>query len=366
MHTIAQIPCGGPLDISELLDHSISFLSESTSDLKACALVARSWVRPAQAYLFKAPKIMYSRDGTTPAVAWQRFYDAVHHSPHLLSYIRQLDLQVGDIYYETCVKICDLPFSHLERVSISGWSSEVGQLLRLPTLRRLRISSFWWGGPSRRAWEDCSLTIRHLELEFLPESSTVPPPPPRAAHIQLHSLRLESQGAAPYRLTQSLRGFDLSHLKALSIGRGVEVNWQEYGPVLRSIQSLDVTVEENQPLIDFTAFPNLSLLRLAVLQPVPPMVYATLSTIAPSHPIHTITIVIVRTFLIENLDVSGCKQLAIKLASLPMRSPLTVKFETHCPHAEASRTFAGLDLGDRHPLVSTVDDTWWERVVSSS
>ncbi|KAK7017213.1 hypothetical protein R3P38DRAFT_2986016 [Favolaschia claudopus] len=43
-----------PFNVPELLDLCISCL-ESPSDLISCALVARSWVHPAQSSLFRAP-----------------------------------------------------------------------------------------------------------------------------------------------------------------------------------------------------------------------------------------------------------------------------------------------------------------------
>ncbi|KAK7012774.1 hypothetical protein R3P38DRAFT_3014053 [Favolaschia claudopus] len=44
-----------PLDVPELLQSTISFLTGSTPDLLACALVARRWVYAAQSILFRAP-----------------------------------------------------------------------------------------------------------------------------------------------------------------------------------------------------------------------------------------------------------------------------------------------------------------------
>ncbi|KAJ6542960.1 hypothetical protein B0H19DRAFT_312796 [Mycena capillaripes] len=71
-----------PLDIQELLDHCIAYLSGSSSDLKVCALVARSWVRVAQSCLFRAPNFIYNP--FNPTASYRRLHDIFQNSPHLI------------------------------------------------------------------------------------------------------------------------------------------------------------------------------------------------------------------------------------------------------------------------------------------
>ncbi|KAJ7144158.1 hypothetical protein C8R44DRAFT_759548 [Mycena epipterygia] len=47
-----------PLDIQELLDQGIVLLHNSAPDLKACALVSRSWAGAAQRHLFRTISLM--------------------------------------------------------------------------------------------------------------------------------------------------------------------------------------------------------------------------------------------------------------------------------------------------------------------
>ncbi|KAJ7916343.1 hypothetical protein B0H13DRAFT_2449374 [Mycena leptocephala] len=145
-------------------------------------------------------------------------------------------------------------------------------------------------------WERCSPTIRHLELEYhLRSADALLAIPPCVAAVQLSSLRIRSRGRVHYRLTQNLCRFDLSQLNAFSLGPGVDVSWQDFAPVVRTIQVLDVAVhgilwQEEKCAIDLAAFPNLLLLHLSLAQPVPRMALAKLSTIIPTNRIHTIVI----------------------------------------------------------------------------
>ncbi|KAJ7864127.1 hypothetical protein B0H14DRAFT_2574566 [Mycena olivaceomarginata] len=68
-----------PLDIQELVDHCISFLWESKPDLIVCALVARSWVNPAQCHLLRAP----SGDVDTFVGVRERSFATLQYTKHL-------------------------------------------------------------------------------------------------------------------------------------------------------------------------------------------------------------------------------------------------------------------------------------------
>jgi hypothetical protein len=130
----------------------------------------------------------------------------------------------------------------------------------------------------------------------------------------------------------------------------VDVSWQDFAPVVRTIQVLDVAVhgilwQEDKWAIDLAAFPNLLLLRLSLPQPVPRMALATLSTIIPTNRIRTIVISIMSGT--DTLDEVGCTQLAATLSTLPMTNSPTVEFEMDFDlHAAALKIFGGLNSGE--------------------
>ncbi|KAJ7935805.1 hypothetical protein B0H13DRAFT_1947248 [Mycena leptocephala] len=345
-----------PLDIQELLDHCVSFLPKSTPDLRACALVARSWLVVAQSHLFRAPHI------TQRAVKYSdrrllRLHDTLLAAPHLLQHVRELAVEKdGDgchvITETTFAKLCNLRFTHLKSASISvtehlsiPLALALQQLLSTPTLCRLKLNmTLRHLSTFIQIWERCTSTLRHLDISvrmlatrpgtLLDRASIIPV---CAAPIQLRSLRMAfwgTKGCDQRELYHSaLCLFDLSQLRALAILDDMGVPWKEFAIPL--IEVLDIEATENGDQIDLACFPNLLHLCLTLVESISPMVFAILSTIVPTHPIRTITI-------------SFNPPLDCMLATLPVEHPPAVTFEISVGWQEqAMKLFPGLISADR-------------------
>ncbi|KAJ6458823.1 hypothetical protein C8R47DRAFT_144370 [Mycena vitilis] len=354
----------GPLDIPELLARCIVFLSDSATDLKACALVARSWVHAAQSRLFRAPTVIFHM--FNPLLPWRRFCETLRESPHLVSHIRQLDMSHTKEYSPALETICGFPFPNLQKVSIfvgfPGVQNVRGvqHVLGLSTLRHVKLSARSIEPTDfAKMWERCSFNLQHLEIKYLPHSAAVIPSfPPSVARISLSSLRLDT--SRPFRWTQRLCPFDLSQLNALSIGTGVEVQWREFAPAIQKIQIFAFVAQEFRQEIDLKAFPKLSHLRISVPQPVPPTVLTTLSTISHTHRIQAITISLTG----HELDEPGCTRLARAISNLPMGNTPTLELEMDFEFLdEAAGIFAGFRPDNKPPSISLPDDVWWEHII---
>ncbi|KAJ7876232.1 hypothetical protein B0H13DRAFT_1004725 [Mycena leptocephala] len=370
-----SIQHASPFDIQELVDHCISLLAESHSNLKSCALVARSWVHAAQSHLFRRIPSLGPGPGFPAEEWWMRLHNALKTFPHLLRLVQELILQPSNTDTEKTffTRICTLPFTHLETVSISAYRSDemaLQQLFSCPSVRRIKLNSAveHWSF-FEHIWERCSPTIRHLDLSSYIWISVDPSSriPERVAPIQLHSLRLwfwgrstDIQLDAVY--SWAIYPFDLSHLKALSIRDTLGFPWKRCHT--ESVEILEVWSMEYP--IDLSAFPHLSLLRINLdASDMLPMVLGTLSTIAPSNCIHTISIV-----CSSPLDTMECIQLDSKLTTLPMSYPFVVEFELdfEWPSHELVECFPALISRDmlrfvRHEEGLPTADIWWKSVV---
>ncbi|KAJ6591451.1 hypothetical protein DFH09DRAFT_1416878 [Mycena vulgaris] len=159
-----------PLRLPELTVHCVEFLSDSVSDLKACALISRHWVDAAQSRLFRHIPVLSASTGVNP---WDDLLETLQASPHLVKYIQRLDMNTNIFPDpELFSEICNVPFTHLVHVCIVGAPAAtpplglaIQRLLNLPTLRRVNLVALYTQ-PSRflQLWDGCSRSIQHLDL----------------------------------------------------------------------------------------------------------------------------------------------------------------------------------------------------------
>ncbi|KAJ7495400.1 hypothetical protein FB451DRAFT_365902 [Mycena latifolia] len=155
-----------------IVEHIIDFLSDSPSDLTACALVSRAFVYAAQSYIFK--EISVSSSSThSPGTdhLWSGVRETLHRSPHLIRHIHRLRPHPRRVSFETLSAICKFPFTHLNGVLCSGIrlspasAIALQQLFTLPSLRSVEIACRV-DQPSTflQIWDRCSSSIKHLDL----------------------------------------------------------------------------------------------------------------------------------------------------------------------------------------------------------
>ncbi|KAJ7495388.1 hypothetical protein FB451DRAFT_365817 [Mycena latifolia] len=316
--------------VQELLDHCIGFLHDSPSDLKACALVSRSWVYAAQAHIFQEVPITAQRITTpSPDRLWGRCKDLLHSSPHLIRHIYRLQVQRHNMSIERFVDVCNFPFTHLQVVSIFTFmlshptAIALQQLLSLPTLCRVRLDcSFSEPANFLALWERCSPGLKHLHLLCYSSQGFHPQSAYRSAPICLESVRITEVTNMREWLVHDLCPFNFSGLKVLSITTHTEIlSWTNVAPALRTIEVLDFVADAAEPPIDLSLFENLKLLRMSVLTPSAwPKAVDALSTITSSSRIHTIVIA-------RDLHAIPAEQLDTALVELPLEHFPMVELE---------------------------------------
>ncbi|KAJ7141670.1 hypothetical protein C8R43DRAFT_1131290 [Mycena crocata] len=160
---------GNPLLIPELVDYFITYLRNSPSDLRACALVSRSWIYAAsQSHLFREVVL---KNESVDEVRWSRLHDVIQVSPHLVQHIRRLELSPIRLSRETFSAACNFPFTRLEVVMIFLFEDadfiDIQQLFSLPTLRRLEIEPQLIDSVTfTQIWDHISPSIRHDSLSL--------------------------------------------------------------------------------------------------------------------------------------------------------------------------------------------------------
>ncbi|KAJ6520934.1 hypothetical protein DFH09DRAFT_1193690 [Mycena vulgaris] len=295
-----------PLLIQELADQCIGYLpTDPASDLKACALVCKSWTRAAQRRLFRVVFIP-----TAPQE--KRCFElqtTLRDSPHLVRHVRRLVLhRDAQRSMRGFSMICVFPFTHLEHVSIHYFcemsrlsATPLKCLLSLPTLRRVEMDCQLVESVTfLQIWDDCSPNIKHLLLKcFNPSRDPLHPSPRSSGPIMLESLRLDRINRW---LMHDFCPFDFSRLTVLSIHDTSVIGWKRMAPALRTIEALNVEYAEEA--LDLSLFPRLSFLRIS--NPRKDEILATLSTITSSSRVRQIVL----SFGFINPDV--CDQFDVK------------------------------------------------------
>ncbi|KAJ7466168.1 hypothetical protein B0H11DRAFT_2284635 [Mycena galericulata] len=159
--------------ILELVDHTLGFLDAAAEDLRACALVSRSWVYPAQSRIFAEIDVGYdARLGFTGS-RLTTLLATLEASPHLVGFISCLSIRnVAFTRLSQLEALSLLPYKRLVTLYVSGdrgGSSHftaylpIQRLLRIPSLTSVTIlCTFTEEEMFFRIWEGCSGNIRHL------------------------------------------------------------------------------------------------------------------------------------------------------------------------------------------------------------
>jgi hypothetical protein len=188
-------------------------------------LVSKSWVFAAQHHLFR--EIVLDSEHLCRAIDKK-----LRASSHLILHIRRLRIRRSNermLSVGSLAKICDIPFTHLNKLSIESYSpwptpasqspGPLGQLFSLPTLQHGKLDT---KTPEPAIflplWETCSSNIRHLHLSCQKSSSDPIYPFRRrsSSKILLESLRLAHTNTHEW-MNHHLCPFDLSMLAVLSI-----------------------------------------------------------------------------------------------------------------------------------------------------
>ncbi|KAJ7448521.1 hypothetical protein FB451DRAFT_1567222 [Mycena latifolia] len=318
-----------PLDLQELIEHCIAFLPDSPSNLRACALVSRSWVYGAQSRIFRDIDFTSGQKNEADAT-WSRLHQTLDGSPHLIHHVRRLHITSGVLSDVALSTVCSFPFTQLVYAEIlypvrmpGSVQTAIEELLSRPTLRRLRIEANF--PEFSQIWGRCSPSIRHMELSCFRSSrlDVDPIPPRRFPHTPLESLRLGSCSLIDDRLLHDMCPLDMSHLKALSLSHmnGGVLRWPKFTSALGTIEVLDLGFAAYGNVIDLSALTSLTIIRLRVPASGWKLVLDTLSTITAPKCIRRI---VFHTCFMERI---GCGRLDTILDSLPMHTLFTLDLE---------------------------------------
>ncbi|KAJ7141661.1 hypothetical protein C8R43DRAFT_1016960 [Mycena crocata] len=313
-----------PLLIPDLLNHCIDYLRDSPPDLAACALVSRSWVFEAQSHLLREVRFI---GGSQNQNRWARLHDVLQTSPHLVRHIQRLEFSVHSLLPETCVAICNLPFTRLEKVLVAApflrnVICAIQQLFSLPTLRRVEIwTPFDDPLAVSQIWDGMGPGIKHVSWGAI--GSNTQPLRRSTPPIMLDSLQLvihveDDLPSSFYTHLESL--VDLPHLRALSLGlcRFGAILLSTLAPRLLSLEVLDFVLAHSQTSFDFSHFPNLVCLRMMVWTDTVQVAGAGLLTIPSSNCLRSI---IIHCHWLADED---RLLLASALSSLPQRDTCTI------------------------------------------
>ncbi|KAJ7089571.1 hypothetical protein C8R44DRAFT_818508 [Mycena epipterygia] len=317
---------------SKLIDHIISFLHDSPQDWPACALVSRSCVYAAQSHIFRRIDLL-SRPRATNELRWARFLEGHIAALYSTRTATRCQLWRFQVSRESFFAVCTFPFRHLDGVWFivpdlaPSDALALQHLLNCPTLCHVRIYcttgeplAFW------QIWGRCSANVKHLELAGRCRTTHQFRPTPSSSSVRLASLDLREPVGddLPDWLMHPYCPFDLSALKALSIGTNIELlGFRKFWPALQTIETLELEPDANKPIIDLSSFPSLELLR--IYDSAWPWIFATLSTITPSSRIRKIVID-------GDLNDTTPDEFDLHLACLPIS--ITVEFEMHsAPYA---------------------------------
>ncbi|KAK7018219.1 hypothetical protein R3P38DRAFT_3558236 [Favolaschia claudopus] len=323
-----------PLDVEKLLHLSLDFLELSPSDLCSCALVAHSWVQPAQSRLFRSPRTTnpYFLLASSNVIS---LHETLLCEPRLIPLVRELDIRYPYIAQHALDSICRLGFTHVTTLALKirdDLSSSAAETLRtlstLPTLRSLSLETI----ESEKLafplcmplFDRCSSTIEHLTLrcyrfaeDGLSNASY------DTARIQLRSLRLEIQRRPKLAHCSSLNPltlapFDLSYLKALSVEENSSAPWDCVSwPSIELLDFMPNFKRDTALLKRFSSLhlSNLSFLRLQIRDSILPTLHI-LKTIARS---------------LENGNAPNLRNIVIVLVdftTLKSKTPAWVEFDS--------------------------------------
>ncbi|KAJ7118371.1 hypothetical protein C8R44DRAFT_878965 [Mycena epipterygia] len=309
----------------ELVDHIIGFLSNygDIDDLLACSLVSRSWVYPAQSHIFREINCM-SMLGSLDKHRWTRFQQTTKNSPHVIRHVRQLHVYASSLHTETFGVICTFPFTHLQRTSIytsrltPSDAIALQHLLGLPTLRRVLLHCDF-AEPFLCIWDRCSSGPKDIELRGCNNSLQQSP-----IHLCPSSVRVESLQCRTAHfddwLMHTLCPFEFSGLRFLSmVTRKDILRSPNFLPAHGTIEALEFVIDATTQA-DLSSLSQLASLRMSAPFGPGSAALATLSTIAWSNSIHTLTL----ACSFHDVD---AEYLDSQLSNLPIPDSATVEFE---------------------------------------
>ncbi|KAF8206151.1 hypothetical protein K438DRAFT_1963249 [Mycena galopus ATCC 62051] len=263
------------LNIPELLDHTIDFLSESRVDLLSSALVSKSWVSRAQFHLFGKITLVPPKDMKLLRLLMK----VLKTSPHLAHFIRHLSVSLNNHLLKG---VAGMTLPRLTEVSVQCTDIQyrdyadletdllVQSLLRRPTIRRVILEGMFHSISTLHTYFDnCTRSMQRLELwdvyvnpiptgDFAPNPST---PALLPSRIQLSNVTFPAQDCRALHawMTSPRCPFGFSRLQRIHIGAE---RWRSsqslLAPSLSSIEYLK--------LIEFSEDGDLDLSRLTKLK----------------------------------------------------------------------------------------------------
>ncbi|KAJ6573854.1 hypothetical protein DFH09DRAFT_382398 [Mycena vulgaris] len=276
-----------PLEITDLAEYCVDFL-DSVADLRAAALVHRSWTYAAQAHIFSKIDLtnppQNHRRGRWASLnhACTRLLDALAVSPHLVNFVLFLSIDLHLLLEITLKRISQHRFPRLYELQLTGYegsstgvSAPLQQLLSLHSLKRLHIAGNLGPAVFPLIWRHCSQSIEHLTLDRIWMSKTSVAASddnldlgPDRRRITLKTLHVVFPKDDTARTIEGwLQGddgcpFDFSKLKMADLDLNTNLlEWNTFAPGFATMDVLMIRVRRSMlPLTSFEALVHLEIL----------------------------------------------------------------------------------------------------------
>ncbi|KAJ7434916.1 hypothetical protein B0H11DRAFT_2257856 [Mycena galericulata] len=294
-----------PLTVQELLDSCIDFLHASPPDLKACALVSRSWTDTAQMHLFNHIVIGFNADENFMTTSSRRrsrlLCQVLATSPRLIRWVESIQIHLDASPLETLECVAKFAAERLRRIHVVGsWvGSKMIAIQALLGHRTLTAVSISGGFESLSAfmgvWKRPSASIKDISFGSvrIPASNSNTVYQPTASHskIYIESFTLWWSDGIHDWLNSDQCPFDFSNLKRLCLNENTSLpRWTAFAPFIPRVEYLQF--EPLVPGLDLAPFTNLKCISIFIgsleYRAEVSSAFKTLSTMAPSNQIDTL------------------------------------------------------------------------------
>ncbi|KAJ6527905.1 hypothetical protein DFH09DRAFT_1371364 [Mycena vulgaris] len=302
-------PSGSPMDVQELVDYCIDFHFASAPELKACALVSRSWTQTAQMHLFNhviigSPGFYQTNLPSLNRLRCSRLFEVLNASSRLIRWIESIQIHLNTVPPDVLDILSTFPLVRLRRIVVAGtWSPRsvsvidaIQELLSLGTLTELSISgNFDYLSEFTQVLERCSPNIKEVSFCAVQigrrSANALGDLPPSERRIEVNGLDLSwSEGIHDW-LNSPQCPFDFTNLKRLRLHENTSLlQWPAFAPSIPRVEHLQFQPRiPGPPLIDLAPFTNLKSIEILVTNEYDvSLALQVLSTMAPLNHIHTL------------------------------------------------------------------------------
>ncbi|KAJ7434912.1 hypothetical protein B0H11DRAFT_2116026 [Mycena galericulata] len=272
-----------PFAVQELVDYCIDFLHTCTPELKACALVSRSWSPAAQMHLFNCISIGFGvittpDDLETIIRRWHCVCEVLSTSAKHREWVDSLEVDLHTASPDILIALSDLYFPRIRRIytackwSASETTTAIQKLFSHQTLSQVELyGSFDSLLGFTQIFENCSRHIKTVSFwqVYIGSNSSIEHLPPCETKIPIEVLSLLQSDTIHHWLNSPQCPFEFSTLKhlALDLESASVLDQPAISGILPRTERLSIQrpfpTENVTTTISLVPFTNLTYLELA-------------------------------------------------------------------------------------------------------